>query len=88
MKNMDKLTDDKQGDVPFDIGGLMSKLKFMQVENLPLVLTPMDVAEILGISRNTAYEIIHSKGFPVIKVGKQYRVSSDRFIQWLHAQGA
>ncbi len=66
----------------------MSKLKFMQVEDLPLVLTPMDIAAVLGISRNTAYEVIHSKGFPVIKIGRQYRVSSELFIRWLHAQGA
>lgn len=85
---MDKLIDDKQGDTPFDIGGLMSKLKFMQVEDLPLVLTPMDIAAVLGISRNTAYEIIHRKGFPVVKIGKQYRVQREHLFQWLGNQAA
>lgn len=85
---MDKLIDDKQGDVPFDIGGLMSRLKFMQVENLPLVLTPMDIAAVLGISRNTAYEVIHSQGFPMFRVGKQYRISRERFLKWLDGQAA
>lgn len=51
--------------------------------DLPLVLSPADVAEILGISRNTAYDVIHSKGFPAFRVGKQYRVSRERFLTWL-----
>lgn len=54
--------------------------------SLPLVLTPMDVAELLGISRNTAYQVVHSRGFPSFKVGKQYRVSSDKFLSWLNSQ--
>lgn len=54
--------------------------------SLPLVLTPMDIAELLGISRNTAYQVVHSRGFPSFKVGKQYRVSSDKFLSWLNSQ--
>lgn len=56
------------------------------VNNLPLVLTPVDIAGILKISRNNAYEKIHSKGFPVFKVGKQYRIYREHFIKWLEAQ--
>ena len=55
---------------------------------LPLVLTPVDIANVLGVSRNTAYEFIHSKGFPAFKVGKQYRVKRDRFIQWMDESSA
>ena len=57
-------------------------------DDLPLVLSPADVAEILGISRNTAYEVIHSKGFPAFRVGKQYRVSRERFLTWLDSETA
>lgn len=56
------------------------------INNLPPVLTPMDVAEFLKISRNTAYQVVHSRGFPSFKVGKQYRVSSDKFLSWLNSQ--
>lgn len=55
---------------------------------LPQILTPEDVARVLHISRNTAYEVIHSKGFPAFKVGKQYRVKRDRFIQWMDENSA
>ena len=66
----------------------MDRVAFRKVEELPLVLTPMDIAAVLGISRNTAYEVIHSKGFPAFRVGKQYRVSRKRFLTWLEGQAA
>lgn len=52
-------------------------------ENLPLVLTPMDIAAILGISRNKAYEVLHSKGFPSFQIGNHYRIHRDKFLTWL-----
>lgn len=58
------------------------------VEGLPLVLTPKDIAKVLQISRNTAYEVMHCKGFPVLKIGKQYRVSREQFLRWLNNSAA
>ena len=66
----------------------MDRVAFRKVEELPLVLTPMDIAAVLGISRNTAYELIHSEDFPILRVGKQYRVSRKRFLTWLESQSA
>ncbi len=54
-----------------------------QCDELPLVLTPMDIAKVLNISKNTAYEMVHSKDFPCFKVGKQYRIRRERFFQWM-----
>ena len=45
------------------------KKKFERVtnpESLSMVLTPLDIAAVLGISRNTAYELVHSKDFPAL----------------------
>ena len=66
----------------------MDRVAFRKVEELPLVLTPMDIAAVLGILRNTAYELIHSEDFPILRVGKQYRVSRKRFLTWLESQAA
>ena len=66
----------------------MDRVVFRKVEELPLVLTPMDIAAVLGVSRNTAYELIHSEDFPILRVGKQYRVSRKRFLTWLEGQAA
>lgn len=64
----------------------------MRVTNpdlLPMILTPLDIAGILGISRNKAYEYIHTAGFPVFKVGeKLYRVRKDKFLAWLDKESA
>lgn len=60
-----------------------SDRRVANLDDLPLVLNPKDVAEVLGISRNKAYEIIHSSEFPVFRVGKQYRVSKKNFLTWL-----
>lgn len=64
----------------------MRAIAVKRTEELPLVLTPMDIAAILGVSRNTSYEVLHSKDFPVFKVGKQYRVPRDKFLLWMEAQ--
>lgn len=53
---------------------------------LPLVLTPADVQKVLSVSRNTAYEVFRSKDFPCFRVGKQLRVSKERFIKWMEQQ--
>ena len=66
----------------------MGKGRFTEAEALPLVLTPMDVAAVLAISRNTAYELIHSEKFPAFRVGKQYRISRERSVAWLNGEAA
>jgi excisionase family DNA binding protein len=47
-------------------------------------LTVKDIKEILNISRNTAYKLIKSGSFPVIRIGDTYRVSSEVFHKWLN----
>jgi excisionase family DNA binding protein len=58
---------------------------YKSFDELPLILTPKDIGGILGISKNNVYAILHSEGFPVFKVGKQFRVSRKHFIEWLEA---
>lgn len=57
------------------------------VNNLPLVLTPVDIARILRVSKNVAYEKIHSNGFPKFKVGNQYRIYREKLIEWMENSG-
>ena len=61
---------------------------YTRKDALPLVMTPVDIAKVLGISRNTAYEVVHSKGFPAFKIGNQYRVQRDKFFLWLDGAAA
>ena len=64
----------------------MKSDKRVNADELPLVLTPMDIAAVLGISRNTAYELLHSTSFPDFRVGKQFRVTRERFLIWLDSK--
>ena len=53
------------------------------INDLPMILTPAEVQQVLGISKNKAYEVFKSNGFPCFRVGKQLRVSRERFFQWM-----
>lgn len=61
---------------------------FTNYDQLPLALRAEDVAQVLGISRANAYTLMHTKGFPVLKVGKRMVVPKDKLIAWIEAQVA
>ena len=52
-------------------------------DQLPIMLNANNIAQTLGISRAGAYELMHSEGFPTLRIGKRIMVSKDRFIQWI-----
>ncbi len=55
-------------------------------EQLPLALCAVDVAQVLGISKANAYNLMHAKGFPTIHIGKRMVVPKNRFMEWMEAQ--
>lgn len=56
---------------------------YTALEQLPLALSAEDVAQVLGISRANAYALMHSKGFPTLKIGKRMTVPKDKLIEWM-----
>ena len=64
----------------------MRNTKFKNYEDLPLMLTAPEVGEALGISRASAYELVHSKGFPSIRIGTRIIVPKDKLIAWINEQ--
>jgi excisionase family DNA binding protein len=61
-------------------------MTYTSLEQLPLALSAEDVAQVLGISRANAYILMHSKGFPTIKIGKRMTVPKDKLIEWIDKQ--
>ena len=61
-------------------------MTYTSLEQLPLALSAEDVAQVLGISRANAYTLMHSKGFPTIKIGKRMTVPKDKLIEWINKQ--
>lgn len=53
-------------------------------DDYPLVLTAKHVAEILGISKRKAYEVMEERGFPLVRIGRAKRVGRDAFFEWLY----
>jgi excisionase family DNA binding protein len=49
----------------------------------PPVLTADDIAEIMGISRRKAYELMEHKDFPLIRIGRLKKVKREDFFKWL-----
>ncbi len=52
-------------------------------DELPLTMNAKDVAGYLHVSLTCAYEVMNSKEFPAIKIGRRVLVTKDRFLEWL-----
>lgn len=64
----------------------MDKNMYKSFDELPLVLTPMDIKEIMNISKSNAYALCKSEGFPAKKVGKLIRINKESFKKWFEEQ--
>lgn len=63
----------------------MNKCTYKNYDELPLMLNVVQVAAVLGISRAGAYELVHSEGFPTLKIGSRIVVPKDRLREWIDA---
>ena len=52
-------------------------------DELPLALNAQQVADVLGISKAGAYNMMRSEGFPTLHVGMRMVVPKDRLIRWI-----
>lgn len=59
---------------------------YTSIDQLPITLCAEEVASVLGISRAGAYTLMHSKGFPTIKIGKRMVVPKDKLVKWMEVQ--
>ncbi len=57
--------------------------RYRSLDELPLALRVEDLMPILGIGRNTAYELVRCGQIRSIKVGRQIRVPKDAVIEFL-----
>jgi len=53
------------------------------IDKYPPVLCVRQVAEILLISHNTAYELVRSRQIHSVKVGRNYRIPLEAVIEYL-----
>ena len=61
----------------------MNECTYKSFDELPLMLNVVQVAAVLGISRAGAYELVHSEGFPALKIGSRIVVPKDKLRKWI-----
>ena len=60
--------------------------KYRSLDELPLALRVEDLMPILGIGRNTAYDLVRCGQIRSVKVGRQIRVPKDTVMEFLGAK--
>ena len=63
----------------------MKQSMYQHYDELPLFLNSKTVAQVLGVSPSSAYELMHEPGFLVLRVGSRMVVPKEKFIQWVEA---
>ena len=51
-----------------------------------MVYSTQEVAELLGISRSYAYELVRNGTIPSLKLGKKRLVPKQRFVEWINGR--
>ncbi len=65
----------------------MKQSIYKNKEELPMFLTVMDVANLLGISRASAYELAREENFPKLKIVQgRTIIPRDKLLEWLDEQ--
>lgn len=61
----------------------MKASQYNNYEELPLFLNAEMVAKLLGISVSSAYELMHERDFPSLRIGNRIVVPKEKFRQWV-----
>ena len=64
----------------------MQESTFTNYDQLPLFLNANTVAQVLGVSISSAYELMHEEVFPSVRIGSRFVVPKDKFRQWVELQ--
>ena len=61
----------------------MKESIYKSYDELPLFLNAETISKLLGISSTTVYELMHTKNFPVLKVGNRMVVPKEKLKEWV-----
>ena len=59
--------------------------KYTSIDQLPLVLTVEQLAAVLEIGINSAYELVRSECIQSVRIGRQYRIPKNALKTYLTA---
>lgn len=52
-------------------------------EQLPIVLSPAEVMDVLGVGKNTMYRLLSSGQLPAVRIGRSWRISLEAIHQFI-----
>lgn len=61
----------------------MKASKYNNFDDLPLFLNAETAAALLGVSISSMYELLHEKGFPVLRIGSRLVIPKDKLRAWV-----
>ena len=61
----------------------MKESIYKSFDDLPLFLNAEIISKLLGIAVSSAYELMHEKDFPVLKIGNRMVVPKEKFKLWV-----
>ena len=61
----------------------MKYSNFKNYEDLPLFLNAELLAKVLGVAVSSAYELMHEKDFPSVRIGKRFVVPREDLKVWI-----
>ena len=64
----------------------MKSSVYKSYDELPLFLNSDTVAKTLGVAPSSAYELMHEKDFPSLRIGNRLLVPRDQFQIWVEGR--
>lgn len=64
----------------------MKKSMIKSYDELPMFINADLLAELFGVSRASAYELMRERDFPSFRIGKRILVSRENLIAWVESR--
>ena len=63
----------------------MERKEYTSIDQLPLVLSVEQLAAVLGVGLNNAYQLVRSESIRSVRIGRQYKIPKDALEAYLAA---
>jgi len=64
----------------------LKKSIYKSYDELPLFLNVKQLADLLGVSDSSVYELIQEDGFPSLRIGKRIVIPKEELREWISAR--
>ena len=63
----------------------MKESVYKSYDELPVMLNAEVLGKVLGVAPSSAYELMHEKDFPTLRIGNRLVVPKEAFITWVRS---